>query len=229
MLTQLFLKLTYVGAEWVLWVLLLLEHHQHRADGRAVAVFLCAPDRWRRIGRPLGRAVAGPQSARRVAAGERHAYVCIESAVVAAGLIALRNGAACGQRSDAQREGADAAGARRQSFDPGHDRQQRAVRRAAGHGARHYQSGPRADGGCGAEQPERGHVRRVRSAGGDGRGPVRRHSGGRCLQPVSTARAEADGPGRFAGTPDSVDGNARYSSVPARRTAPATGTPTRVA
>ena len=186
MLTQLFLKLTYVGAEWVMWMLLLLSiisialmverwlyFFRTKIDGDELAARLDEQLRARNL-----------QGAWQLVK-DTHTYA-IESAVVAAGLIALRNGAHAAGRGDAQREGPDAAGAGCQSFDPGHDRQQRAVRRADGHGVGHYQGGPRADGRGGAEQPERGNVRRVRGLGGDGRGSVRRHSGGRCLQFVST-------------------------------------------
>ena len=142
MLTSLFLRLTYVGAEWVLWILLLLSIISIALDGRAVAVFLP-----HRINTDELAAGLDEQLRARNLQGawqlvkDNHTQ-SIESAVVAAGLIALRNGRRRAERGDAQCEGADAAGARCESFDPGDDRQQRAVRRAAGHGVGHHQCGP---------------------------------------------------------------------------------------
>jgi biopolymer transport protein ExbB/TolQ len=93
MLTQLFLKLTYVGAEWVLWILLLLSiisialmverwmyFYRTRIDTDDLATKLDEQLRARNL-----------QGAWQLVK-DTHTYA-IESAVVAAGLIALRNGA----------------------------------------------------------------------------------------------------------------------------------------
>ncbi|MFO0789254.1 MAG: MotA/TolQ/ExbB proton channel family protein [Pirellulales bacterium] len=94
MLTSLFLRLTYVGAEWVMWILLLLSvisialmverwlyFMRTRIDSEQLAVDLDAQLRARNM-----------QGAWQLVK-DTHTY-CIESAVVAAGLISLRNGAA---------------------------------------------------------------------------------------------------------------------------------------
>src|SRR2546423_292601 len=92
MLTSLFLRLTYVGAEWVLWVLLLLS---------VISIALMV-ERWlyffrTRINSEELAARLDEQLRARNLPGawqlvkDNHAY-CIESAVVAAGLIALRSG-----------------------------------------------------------------------------------------------------------------------------------------
>lgn len=94
MLTQLFLKLTYVGAEWVLWILLLLS---------IVSIALMV-ERWLYYFRT---AVDGDELSARLDEQLRARNLqgawqlvkdnhtsSIETAVVAAGLIALRNGAA---------------------------------------------------------------------------------------------------------------------------------------
>jgi biopolymer transport protein ExbB/TolQ len=93
MLTSLFLRLTYVGAEWVLWVLLLLSiisialmverwmyFYRTRLDTDDLAAKLDEQLRARNL-----------QGAWQLVK-DTHTYA-IESAVVAAGLIALRNGA----------------------------------------------------------------------------------------------------------------------------------------
>jgi biopolymer transport protein ExbB/TolQ len=93
MLTSLFLKLTYVGAEWVLWILLLLSiisialmverwmyFYRTRIDTDDLATKLDEQLRSRNL-----------QGAWQLVK-DTHTYA-IESAVVAAGLIALRNGA----------------------------------------------------------------------------------------------------------------------------------------
>jgi biopolymer transport protein ExbB/TolQ len=93
MLTSLFLRLTYVGAEWVLWVLLLLS---------VISIALMI-ERWLYFLRTrvntddLAAGLDEQLRARNVQGAwqlvrDTHTY-CIESAVVAAGLIALRNGA----------------------------------------------------------------------------------------------------------------------------------------
>ncbi len=93
MLTQLFLKLTYVGAEWVLWILLLLS---------IISIALMV-ERWLYFLRTrvdadeLGARLDEQLRARNLQGAwqlvkDNHTY-SIESAVVAAGLIALRNGA----------------------------------------------------------------------------------------------------------------------------------------
>src|SRR6185369_4690301 len=92
MLTQLFLKLTYVGAEWVMWILLLLSivsialmverwlyFFRTKVDGDELAARLDEQLRARNL-----------QGAWQLVK-DNHSY-CIESAVVAAGLIALRSG-----------------------------------------------------------------------------------------------------------------------------------------
>src|SRR5215212_6022704 len=93
MLTNLFLKLTYVGAEWVMWILLLLS---------IVSIALMV-ERWLYF---LRTKVDGDELAARLdeqlrarnlqgawqLVKDNHTFA-IESAVVAAGLIALRNGA----------------------------------------------------------------------------------------------------------------------------------------
>jgi biopolymer transport protein ExbB len=92
MLTQLFLKLTYVGAEWVMWVLMILS---------VISIALMV-ERWLYFMRTK---IDGDELAARLdeqlrarnlqgawdAVKDTHT-TCIESAVVAAGLIALRNG-----------------------------------------------------------------------------------------------------------------------------------------
>lgn len=94
MLTSLFLKLTYVGAEWVLWILLLLS---------IISIALMV-ERWlyflrTRVDTEQLAAGLDEQLRARNLQGawqlvkDTHTY-CIETAVVAAGLIALRNGAA---------------------------------------------------------------------------------------------------------------------------------------
>jgi biopolymer transport protein ExbB/TolQ len=93
MLTSLFLKLTYVGAEWVMWVLLLLSiisialmverlmyYYRTKIDTDDLAARLDEQLRARNL-----------QGAWQLVK-DTHTY-CIESAVVAAGLIALRGGA----------------------------------------------------------------------------------------------------------------------------------------
>src|SRR5215204_76650 len=93
MLTNLFLKLTYVGAEWVMWILLLLSiisialmverwlfFFRTKVDGDELAARLDEQLRARNL-----------QGAWQLVK-DNHTFA-IESAVVAAGLIALRNGA----------------------------------------------------------------------------------------------------------------------------------------
>ena len=93
MLTQLFLKLTYVGAEWVLWVLLLLS-----IISIALMVERCMYFYRTRVNSDELAARLDEQLRARNLQGawelvkDTHTY-CIESAVVAAGLIAMRNGA----------------------------------------------------------------------------------------------------------------------------------------
>src|SRR3990170_2655054 len=93
MLTSLFLRLTYVGAEWVLWLLLLLS---------IVSIALMV-ERWlfffrtRVNGDELAARLDEQLRARNLQGAwqlvkDNHTY-CIESAVVAAGLVSLRNGA----------------------------------------------------------------------------------------------------------------------------------------
>src|SRR3954468_4089228 len=93
MLTQLFLRLTFVGAEWVMWILLLLSiisialmveralyFFRTKIDGDELAARLDEQSRARNL-----------QGAWQLVK-DTHTFA-IESAVVAAGLIALRNGA----------------------------------------------------------------------------------------------------------------------------------------
>src|SRR3954452_22628130 len=93
MLTQLFLRLTFVGAEWVMWILLLLSiisialmverwlyFFRTKIDGDELAARLDEQLRARNL-----------QGAWQLVK-DNHTFA-IESAVVAAGLIALRNGA----------------------------------------------------------------------------------------------------------------------------------------
>src|SRR4051812_22671118 len=93
MLTSLFLRLTYVGAEWVLWILLLLS---------IISIALMV-ERWLYFFRTrintdeLAAGLDEQLRARNLQAAwqlvkDTHTQ-SIESAVVAAGLIALRNGA----------------------------------------------------------------------------------------------------------------------------------------
>ncbi|HEX2476263.1 MAG TPA: MotA/TolQ/ExbB proton channel family protein [Lacipirellulaceae bacterium] len=93
MLTSLFLKLTYVGAEWIMWVLVALS---------IISVALIV-ERWLYFVRSRwGGAELAAQLQEQLRAGQvqnawqlvkdSHEY-CIESAVVAAGLVSLRNGA----------------------------------------------------------------------------------------------------------------------------------------
>jgi biopolymer transport protein ExbB len=93
MLTSLFLRLTYVGAEWVLWILLLLS---------IISIALMV-ERWLyffRTGINADELAAGLDEQLRARnlqgawqlVKDTHTQ-SIESAVVAAGLIALRNGA----------------------------------------------------------------------------------------------------------------------------------------
>jgi biopolymer transport protein ExbB len=98
MLTSLLLKLTYVGAEWVLWLLLILSvtsiafiverclyFYRTRIDGDELANQLQELLRARNL-----------QGAWQLVK-DSHTYV-IESSVVAAGLVAMRNGThACGE------------------------------------------------------------------------------------------------------------------------------------
>jgi biopolymer transport protein ExbB len=93
MLTGLFLKLTYVGAEWVLWILvvlsivsiaLIVERSLYFLRTRAVTDELAA-----RLHEELR---AGKVQNAWQLVKDSHTY-CIESAVVAAGLVSLRNGA----------------------------------------------------------------------------------------------------------------------------------------
>jgi biopolymer transport protein ExbB/TolQ len=92
MLTNLFLRLTYVGAEWVLWLLLILS---------VVSVALMV-ERWlyflraRTSGQDLAAQLHEQLRARNLQNAwqlvkDNHS-TCIESAVVAAGLASLRNG-----------------------------------------------------------------------------------------------------------------------------------------
>src|SRR4051794_12538733 len=93
MLTQLFLRLTFVGAEWVMWLLLLLS---------IVSIALMV-ERWLYFfrtkieGDELAARLDEQLRARNLQGAwqlvkDNHTFA-IESAVVAAGLIALRNGA----------------------------------------------------------------------------------------------------------------------------------------
>jgi biopolymer transport protein ExbB/TolQ len=93
MLTSLFLKLTYVGAEWVMWVLVALS---------IISVALII-ERWLYFVRTRsGGSDFAAQLHEQLRAGQAqnawqlvkdsHEY-CIESGVVAAGLVSLRNGA----------------------------------------------------------------------------------------------------------------------------------------
>jgi biopolymer transport protein ExbB/TolQ len=98
MLTSLLLKLTYIGAEWVLWVLLILSvtsiafiverclyYYRTKIDGDELANQLQELLRARNM-----------QGAWQLVK-ESHTYI-IETSVVAAGLVAMRNGAhACGE------------------------------------------------------------------------------------------------------------------------------------
>jgi biopolymer transport protein ExbB len=98
MLTSLLLKLTYIGAEWVLWVLLVLSvtsiafiverclyFYRTRIDGDELANQLQELIRARNM-----------QGAWQLVK-DTHTYI-IETGVVAAGLVAMRNGAhACGE------------------------------------------------------------------------------------------------------------------------------------
>ena len=128
MLTQLFLKLTYVGAEWVMWVLLFLSiisialmverslyFMRNRVDGDALAAQLYEQLRVRNL-QGAWDLVKGSEVDRVQRRGGRP--------VVAA----RRDGSL--HRSDAEREGPYAAAAGRESVDPGHDRHQHAVHRA---------------------------------------------------------------------------------------------------
>jgi biopolymer transport protein ExbB len=93
MLTSLFLRLTYVGAEWIMWVLVALS---------IISIALIV-ERWLYFIRSrAGSAELAAQLHEQLRAGQvqnawelvkdSHEY-CIESAVVAAGLVSLRNGA----------------------------------------------------------------------------------------------------------------------------------------
>jgi biopolymer transport protein ExbB/TolQ len=92
MLTSLFLRLTYIGAEWILWVLVVLS---------IISIALMV-ERWlyfvrtRAHGAELGIQLQEQLRSRNLQNAwqlvkDNHTY-CIEGAVVAAGLIALRNG-----------------------------------------------------------------------------------------------------------------------------------------
>ena len=92
MLTSLFLRLTYVGAEWILWLLVLLS---------VISIALMI-ERWLYFFRTcvntddLAAGLDEQLRARNLQGAwqlvrDTHTY-CIESAVVAAGLLALRNG-----------------------------------------------------------------------------------------------------------------------------------------
>ncbi len=81
---------------------------------------------------------------------DNHTFA-IESAVVAAGLIALRNGAQAAAEAMLSVKARMRPALDANLIDSGNDRQQRAVHRADGHGFGHYQSGPRAYVGGGPE------------------------------------------------------------------------------
>jgi biopolymer transport protein ExbB/TolQ len=93
MLTSLFLRLTYVGAEWILWLLVALSVLSISLIVERWLYFL----RTRAHGAELNAQLQEQLRARNLQNAwllvkDSHTY-CIESAVVAAGLIALRNGA----------------------------------------------------------------------------------------------------------------------------------------
>ena len=188
MLTNILLRLTFVGAEWVLWILVLLSvisvaliverclyFYNHRVDGE-------------QLGQQLEQLLQ--EGNVRGAWDLVNGSDCIEHEVVAAGLPALRRGAtACSEAMLAAKARMKPLLDARLSR-AGDDRQQRAVRGPVGHGARHRQGGPRPDRRRhGAGRSQRGDGRRVRGPGRDGRRPVRRHSRGGGVQPVATARA----------------------------------------
>ena len=154
MLTSLLLRLTLVGAEWVLWILVLLSVISVALDRRPLYLLLCAaastPMRWARNWKRRCRRATCRGAFDLVKGSE-----AIECVVIAAGLPALRRGAtACGEAMLAAKA-RHAAGGRRPAIDPRDDRQQRPVRGAAGDGARHREGGPRSGGrrGRGAGDP----------------------------------------------------------------------------
>lgn len=92
MLTSLFLRLTYVGVEWILWILVALS---------IISIALMV-ERWlyylrsRAFGAEMGAQLQEHLRARNLQSAwqlvkDNHTY-CIEGAVVAAGLVSLRNG-----------------------------------------------------------------------------------------------------------------------------------------
>ena len=162
------------------------QHHQHRADGRAVVVLLSHANRWRELAARLDEQLRARnlQGAWQLVK-DTHTYA-IESAVVAAGLIALRNGA------HAATEAMLSVKARmRPALDAN-----LSILATIGSNAPFVgllgtvlgiiKAAHELTAETAPEQSECGNVRRVRGPRCDGRRAVRRHSGGRCLQFVST-------------------------------------------
>src|SRR6476659_4450032 len=92
MLTNLFLRLTYVGAEWVMWVLLILSVISIALMVERALYFFRTKINSEELAARLDEQLRARnlQGAWQLVK-DNHSY-CIESAVVAAGLIALRSG-----------------------------------------------------------------------------------------------------------------------------------------
>jgi biopolymer transport protein ExbB len=92
MLTSLFLRLTYVGAEWVLWILLALSVISIALIIERCLYFLRTRSRTFELGAQLQEQLraGNVRNAWQLVKDSREQS--IESAVVAAGLVALRNG-----------------------------------------------------------------------------------------------------------------------------------------
>jgi biopolymer transport protein ExbB len=92
MLTSLFLRLTYVGAEWILWILLALSVISIALIVERCLYFLRTRSRTDELGSQLQEQLrtGNVRNAWQLVKDNREQS--IESAVVAAGLVALRNG-----------------------------------------------------------------------------------------------------------------------------------------
>ncbi len=204
MLTQLFLKLTLVGAEWVLWLLVLLSFvsvgiivdriwyfAEHRVDVADLAA-------------KLEQFLRARRSQKRLATGGR-----------------LGRGRMCGrgrwpgrcrsrdfgmQRGDAQCPGTDPFAARSAVGNFGNHWRQCTVYRTAGNRAGDREGRSRYVAKLVAgRRPECRHVRRVRGVGGDGRGTLRGNPRRGGVQFAPAARAHNQCPDRLAGTFGAVE------------------------
>ena len=169
MLTALFLKMTLVGAEWVLYVLVLLSFvsvgiivdrlwyfMEHRVDVADLAAKL----------EQLLRA-GDLKSAWQLVAGSD----AIECVVVAAGLAAVTGARQACSEAMLSAKARTRSRLEARSGDAGNHRQQCPVHWAAGDSAGHRESRPRYVVGTvvARRRSQRGHGRRVRGVGGHGR------------------------------------------------------------